>query len=163
VDNLICEFIFLAKTNNRGGPMQTVKEMLANKGSAVLSIAPDAKVSEALRFMLEKNVGALVVIEHGNIVGIFSERDFARNAVTTSGACTSLYVRDVMTSQVFYVMPGDTIDQCMALITNKRVRHLPVLDNNVPIGMISIGDVVNAIIKEQAKTIDQLERYIRGG
>jgi predicted transcriptional regulator len=68
-----------------------------------------------------------------------------------------------MTSQVFYVMPGDNIDQCMALMTNKRVRHLPVLDNNVPIGMISIGDVVNAIIKEQAKTIDQLERYIRGG
>jgi len=143
--------------------MQTVKEMLASKGSAVLSIAPDAKVSDALRFMLDKNVGALVVIENGNIVGIFSERDFARNAVTTSGACTSLNVRDVMTSQVFYVMPGDSIDQCMALMTNKRVRHLPVLDNNVPIGMISIGDVVNSIIKEQAKTIDQLERYIRGG
>lgn len=143
--------------------MQTVKEMLASKGSAVLSIAPDAKVSDALRFMLDKNVGALVVIENGNIVGIFSERDFARNAVTTSGACTSLNVRDVMTSQVFYVMPADTIDQCMALMTNKRVRHLPVLDNNVPIGMISIGDVVNTVIKEQAKTIDQLERYIRGG
>lgn len=143
--------------------MQTVKEMLTSKGSAVLSIAPDAKVSEALRFMLEKNVGALVVIENGNIVGIFSERDFARNAVTTSGACTMQSVRDVMSSQVFYVMPGDNIDQCMALMTNKRVRHLPVLDNNVPIGMISIGDVVNAIIKEQAKTIDQLERYIRGG
>lgn len=143
--------------------MQTVKEMLTSKGSAVLSIAPDAKVSEALRFMLEKNVGALVVIENGNIVGIFSERDFARNAVTTSGACTMQSVRDVMSSQVFYVMPGDNIAQCMALMTNKRVRHLPVLDNNVPIGMISIGDVVNAIIKEQAKTIDQLERYIRGG
>jgi CBS domain-containing protein len=143
--------------------MQTVKEMLASKGSAVFSIAPVAKVSEALRFMNEKNVGALVVIENGNIVGIFSERDFSRNAVVTSGACIMQTVRDVMTSQVFYVMPGDTIDQCMALITNKRVRHLPVLDNNVPIGMISIGDVVNAIIKEQAKTIDQLERYIRGG
>jgi CBS domain-containing protein len=143
--------------------MQTVKEMLASKGSAVLSIAPDAKVSDALRFMLDKNVGALVVIENGKIVGIFSERDFARNAVTTYGACTSLNVREVMTSQVFYVMPEDTIDQCMALMTNKRVRHLPVLDNNVPIGMISIGDVVNTIIKEQAKTIDQLERYIRGG
>jgi len=143
--------------------MQTVKEILASKGSAVLSIAPDAKVGDALRFMLEKNVGALIVIENGKIVGIFSERDFARNAVATSGACTSLNVRDVMTSQVFYVMPGDNIDQCMALMTNKRVRHLPVLDNNVPIGMISIGDVVNTVIKEQAKTIDQLERYIRGG
>ena len=143
--------------------MQTVKEMLASKGSAVLSIAPDARVSEALRFMQEKNVGALVVIENGNIVGIFSERDFARNAVTTSGACTMQIVRDVMSSQIYYVMPGDNIDQCMSLMTNKRVRHLPVIDNNVPIGMISIGDVVNTIIKEQAKTIDQLERYIRGG
>jgi CBS domain-containing protein len=143
--------------------MQTVKEILASKGSSVLSIAPDAKVSEALRFMAEKNVGALIVIENGNMVGIFSERDFARNAVITSGTCTTQTVRDVMTSQVFYVMAGDNIDQCMSIMTNKRVRHLPVLDNNMPIGMISIGDVVNAIIKEQAKTIDQLERYIRGG
>jgi CBS domain-containing protein len=143
--------------------MQTVKEMLSSKGSAVFSIAPDAKVSDALRFMAENNIGALIVIDKGNIAGIFSERDFARNAVTTSGACISLLVRDMMTTQVFYVMPGDTIDQCMALMTSKRMRHLPVIDNNMPIGMISIGDVVNAIIKEQAKTIDQLERYIRGG
>ncbi|HTY21313.1 MAG TPA: CBS domain-containing protein [Geobacteraceae bacterium] len=143
--------------------MQTVKEMIASKGGAIYSIAPEAKVSEALRFMVERNVGALIVLENGSIVGIFSERDFARKAVTTPGTCTSLSVREVMTSQVFYVMPSDTIDQCMALMTNKRVRHLPVLDNNVPIGMISIGDVVNTIIKEQAKTIDQLERYIRGG
>jgi len=143
--------------------MQTVKEILASKGSSVLSIAPDAKVSEALRFMAERNVGALVVIENGNMVGIFSERDFARNAVITSGTCTIQTVRDVMTAQVFYVMAGDNIDLCMSIMTNKRVRHLPVLDNNMPIGMISIGDVVNAIIKEQAKTIDQLERYIRGG
>jgi CBS domain-containing protein len=143
--------------------MQTVKEMLSSKGSAVFSIAPDAKVSDALRFMADNNIGALIVIDKGNIAGIFSERDFARNAVTTSGACTSLLVRDMMTTQVFYVMPGDTIDQCMALMTSKRMRHLPVIDNNMPIGMISIGDVVNAIIKEQAKTIDQLERYIRGG
>jgi CBS domain-containing protein len=143
--------------------MQTVKEILASKGCSVLSIAPDAKVSEALHFMAEKNVGALVVIENGNMVGIFSERDFARNAVITSGTCTIQTVRDVMTTQVFYVMAGDNIDQCMTIMTNKRVRHLPVLDSNMPIGMISIGDVVNAIIKEQAKTIDQLERYIRGG
>jgi CBS domain-containing protein len=143
--------------------MQTVKEMLASKGSAVYSINPEAKVSEALRFMSDKNVGALIVLDHGNIVGIFTERDFARKAVTSPGTCISMEVREMMTSQVFYVMPSDTIDQCMALITNKRVRHLPVLDNNVPLGMISIGDVVNAVIKEQAKTIDQLERYIRGG
>ena len=143
--------------------MQTVKEMIASKGGAIYSIAPEAKVSEALRFMVERNVGALIVLENGSIVGIFSERDFARKAVTTPGTCTSLSVREVMTSQVFYVMPSDTIDQCMALMTNKRVRHLPVLDNNVPIGMISIGDVVNAMISEQKKTIDQLERYIRGG
>jgi CBS domain-containing protein len=143
--------------------MQTVKEMLASKGSAVYSINPEAKVSEALRFMSDKNVGALIVLDHGNIVGIFTERDFARKAVTCPGTCISMEVREMMTSQVFYVMPSDTIDQCMALITNKRVRHLPVLDNNVPLGMISIGDVVNAVIKEQAKTIDQLERYIRGG
>jgi CBS domain-containing protein len=143
--------------------MQTVKEMLASKGSSIFSINPEAKVSEALRFMSEKNVGALIVLDHGNVVGIFTERDFARKAVTCPSTCTSMEVRDMMTSQVFYVMPSDTIDQCMGLITNKRVRHLPVLDNNVPLGMISIGDVVNAIIKEQAKTIDQLERYIRGG
>jgi len=143
--------------------MQTVKEMLAGKGSAIYSTAPDTKVGDALRFMVEKNIGALIVLENGNLVGIFSERDFARKAAIISGTCNSLSVREVMTPQVFYVMPCDTIDQCMSLMTNKRVRHLPVLDNNVPIGMISIGDVVNSVIKEQAKTIDQLERYIRGG
>jgi CBS domain-containing protein len=143
--------------------MQTVKEMLANKGSAIFSVSPETKVGEALRYMSDQNVGALIVLEHGNIVGMFTERDFARKAVTCPGTCTAMEVRDMMTPQVFYVMPADNIDQCMALITNKRVRHLPVLDNNVPIGMISIGDVVSAVIKEQAKTIDQLERYIRGG
>lgn len=143
--------------------MPTVKEMLAGKrGNAFYSIEPDAKVGDALRFMAEKNVGALVVIERGNIVGIFSERDFARKAVESADTCTTVPVRVMMTSQVYYVMPGDTIDQCMALMTNKRVRHLPVLDNHVPIGMISIGDVVNVTISEQKKTIDQLERYIRG-
>ncbi len=145
--------------------MQTVREILAGKkGNALFSIAPDAKVDDALSFMTEKNVGALVVIDKGSIVGIFTERDFARKAVCCmTGTCTLVPVRDMMTSQVFYVEPGDTIDQCMALMTNKRVRHLPVLDNNVPIGMVSIGDVVNATISEQKKTIDQLERYIRGG
>ncbi len=143
--------------------MPTVKEMLAGKrGNAFYSIEPDAKVGDALRFMAEKNVGALVVIERGNIVGIFSERDFARKAVESADICTTVPVRVMMTTQVYYVMPGDTIDQCMALMTNKRVRHLPVLDNHVPIGMISIGDVVNVTISEQKKTIDQLERYIRG-
>ncbi len=144
--------------------MITVKEMLAGKGgNTVYSIEPDAKVGDALRFMADKNIGALIVMEKGNIVGIFSERDFARNAVETSETCTIVPVRDMMTTQVYYVMPDDKIDQCMALMTNKRVRHLPVLDNHVPIGMISIGDVVNATISEQKKTIDQLERYIRGG
>ena len=143
--------------------MLTVKEMLARKGNAVFSISPDAKVEDALRFMVDRNVGSLIIIDKGNIVGILSERDFVRNAVAKTAACTSVPVREMMTSQVFYVMPDDTIDQCMALMTNKRMRHLPVLDNNVPIGMISIGDVVNAIISEQKKTIDQLERYIRGG
>ncbi len=143
--------------------MPTVKEMLAGKrGNTVHSIEPDAKVGDALRFMAEKNVGALIVIERGNIVGIFSERDFARKAVEAADSCITARVRDMMTNQVYYVMPEDTIDQCMALMTNKRVRHLPVLDNHVPIGMISIGDVVNATIIEQKKTIDQLERYIRG-
>jgi CBS domain-containing protein len=143
--------------------MLTVKDMLAKKGNAVFSIVPDAKVEDALRFMVDRNVGSLIVIDQGQIVGILSERDFVRNAVTKTAACASVPVREMMTSQVFYVMPDDTIDQCMALMTNKRMRHLPVLDNNVPIGMISIGDVVNAIITEQKKTIDQLERYIRGG
>ncbi len=144
--------------------MITVKDMLAGKGGhTVHAIEPDARVGDALRYMAEKNVGALIVIDRGKIVGIFSERDFARSAVEASGTCTVMPVRDMMTTQVYYVMPEDTIDQCMALMTNKRVRHLPVLDNSVPIGMISIGDVVNATISEQKKTIDQLERYIRGG
>ncbi|HTP64713.1 MAG TPA: CBS domain-containing protein [Geobacteraceae bacterium] len=143
--------------------MITVKEMLAGKGgSTVHSVEPNARVGDALRFMAEKNIGALIVIDKGNIVGIFSERDFARSAAGAEEKCTTAPVRAMMTAQVYYVMPGDTIDQCMALMTNKRVRHLPVLDNNVPIGMISIGDVVNAMISEQKKTIDQLERYIRG-
>lgn len=140
----------------------TVSQILKVKGRDVWSIPPQASVLEALQRMAEKEVGALVVIEEGRVVGILSERDYARRVALEGLSSRNTTVRDRMTESVLYVTPENTIEECMALMTDKRVRHLPVLENQELIGIISIGDVVNKMISEQKFTIRELERYIEG-
>jgi len=142
--------------------MKTVRELLRNKGHQVYSIGPDASVYEALTLMAEKDVGALLVLDAGQLVGILSERDYARKIVLKGKTSRETPVREIMTERVVWVRPDQTIEDCMALMTNKRIRHLPVLEAGRLIGVISIGDVVKDIISEQEFIIGQLENYITG-
>ncbi|HEY6246933.1 MAG TPA: CBS domain-containing protein [Pyrinomonadaceae bacterium] len=143
--------------------MKTVKDILRSKGHDVWSIVPDATVYEALKFMGDKNVGALVVLEGETVVGIISERDYARKVILHGRSSKELPVREIMSTRVYYVRPEQNIQECMALMTEKRVRHLPAMENDRLIGVISIGDVVKAIIAEHESTIKHLEDYITGG
>ena len=142
--------------------MKTVAQLLRTKGSAVLSISPDVPVIEALQVMADKNVGALLVVDGESLIGIFSERDYARKVILKGRSSREIPVHEIMSSHVLYVRPQQTIEDCMALMTDKRVRHLPVLDEGRLVGMISIGDVVKAIIAEQEFMIEQLQNYITG-
>ena len=142
--------------------MTSVAELLRTKGCEVLSVSPETSVFEALRVMAEKNVGALLVVEGERLAGIFSERDYARKVILKGKTSREVPVREIMTSHVLYVRPQQTIGDCMALMTDKRVRHLPVLDEERLIGVISIGDVVKSIIAEQEFIIEQLQNYITG-
>ena len=143
--------------------MKTVKELLRVKGYQVWSIGPDATVYEALTLMAEKDVGALLVLDSaGHLVGVLSERDYARKIVLKGKTSRETPVREIMTEKVVWVRPDQTIEECMALMTNKRIRHLPVLEGGRLLGVISIGDVVKDIISEQEFMIEQLENYITG-
>jgi len=142
--------------------MSTVREILRNKGCDVWSIAPDATVYEALCLMADKNVGAVLVIDACTLVGILSERDYARKVILHGKSSRDTLVREIMTERVVYVRPEQTAEECMALMTEKRVRHLPVLEGDRLVGVVSIGDVVKSIISEQEFVIDQLEHYISG-
>ena len=142
--------------------MKTVAQLLRTKGHQVLSVSPDIPVFEALEVMAEKNVGALLVLEGERLVGIFSERDYARKVILKGKASKETPVREIMSSHVLYIRPEQTIEDCMALMTGKRVRHLPVLEEQRVIGVISIGDVVKAVIAEQEFMIEQLQNYITG-
>ena len=142
--------------------MSTVKELLEGKPREIWSIAPNASVYRALELMADKNVGALLVLEAGKLVGIISERDYARKVILQGRTSKTTAVDELMTPLVFHVTPETTLEQCMGLMTNKRIRHLPVLDGYQVVGVVSIGDVVKAIITEQAITIKKLERYIAG-
>lgn len=141
--------------------MATVSQMLASKGSAVYTIAPDASVFDALALMAEKDIGALVVVEGDRVTGIFSERDYARKIVLLGKTSRETPVRDIMTPEVICVTPHQSADKCMAIMTDKHIRHLPVLaaDGRLA-GVISIGDVVKAIISDQRVMINHLEDYI---
>jgi CBS domain-containing protein len=143
--------------------MHTVRQVLQVKGRDIWSIAPQASVYEALEIMADKNVGALLVIDNGKVVGIFSERDYARKVILKGKSSKETSVDELMTREVFCVEPGDNMEYCMALMTAKRIRHLPVMENDQLIGIVSIGDVVKNLISEQEFTIGQLEKYIRGG
>ena len=142
--------------------MTTVRSVLQTKDNTIWSIAPDALVFDALKIMADKNVGALLVMQKERVVGIFSERDYARKIVLKGESSHTTAIKDVMTSGVLSVNPEQSIDECMALMTNKHIRHLPVLENEKLIGLVSIGDVVKAIISEHEYTIKQLENYITG-
>jgi CBS domain-containing protein len=140
--------------------MKTVKQLLSAKGTQIYSIRPDAKVYEALESMAEKDVGALLVTEGSRLLGIISERDYARKVILHGKSSHELQVRDIMTSKVITVHPGQTVEECMELMTEKRIRHLPVTDGERLIGVLSIGDLVKEVIAEQQQTIQQLESYI---
>jgi CBS domain-containing protein len=143
--------------------MHTVRHLLQEKGNQVWSIAPQATVYEALELMAKKNVGALLVIENGNVVGMFTERDYARKVILQGRSSKTTSVGELMTADVLYVSPDDTIENCMAIMTDKRLRHLPVMEKEKLVGIVSIGDVVKAIISAHEFTIRELERYITGG
>ena len=140
--------------------MKTLKQLLEAKGREVYSIAPDARVFDALKLMADKSVGALIVVEGGRIAGILSERDYARKVILHGKSSHDLQVRDIMTGKVITVHPGQTVEECMALMTEKRIRHLPVTEGERLIGVLSIGDLVKEVIAEQQQTIKQLESYI---
>ena len=140
--------------------MKNVKQILEGKTHQVLSVAPDATVFEALQRLAEKNVGALVVLDGEKLVGIFSERDYARKVVLLGKSSRDTPVRDIMTKKVLCARPEQTVEQCMALMTAKHVRHLPVIDHKRVIGLVSIGDMVKEMISEQQFVIAQLEHYI---
>ena len=143
--------------------MKTVGDVLKAKGSAVFAAKPGDTVYHALTVMAEKNIGALVVREGERVVGIFSERDYARQVVLKGKASKDTPLRDVMTSRVVFVRPEQNIEECMALMTDKHIRHLPVLADGQLIGVLSIGDVVKAVISEKQFLISQLENYITSG
>lgn len=144
--------------------MKTARQVLESKPSqAVYSIPPTASVYAALQLMAEKGIGALLVIEHGEIKGILSERDYARKVILMQRTSRETLVRDIMTTAVIYVSANQTTDECMALMTRHRLRHLPVMQGDELIGMLSIGDLVKDIISEQQFIIEQLEHYITGG
>ena len=140
--------------------MKTVREILLKKGGRIFSISPNQKVFEALQLMAEKEVGALLVLDGENLVGILSERDYARKVALEGKSSKESPVNEIMSPNVIYVQPNTSTDECMALMINKKIRHLPFYDGNNLAGIISIGDVVNAIIDEKEFEIDQLVRYI---
>jgi len=143
--------------------MKTVKDILRIKGPDVWSTPPDATVYDPLKAMAEKNVGALVVLDGDTVIGIVSERDYARKVILHGRSSKEIHVREIMSTEVYYVRPEQNIQECMALMTDKRVRHLPALEDDQLVGVISIGDVVKALIAEHESTIKHLEDYITGG
>jgi CBS domain-containing protein len=142
--------------------MKTVNEVLKSKGREIWSISPLATVFQALELMAEKDVGALPVVRNGALIGIFSERDYARKVILKGRASKDTTVSELMTQTVFFVNPDTTVHECMALMTSKQIRHLPVLDRDRLIGIITLGDVVKRIISEQEFTIQELEKYVKG-
>ena len=142
--------------------MKTVRDILKAKGSEVWSVEPDATVFEALQRMAEKEVGALVVMHGTQIVGLISERDYARKIILHGRASPTTLVKEIMTNQVVYIHLDQAIEECMSLMTEKRIRHLPVIEGGKLAGLISIGDIVKSIIADQQFIIEQLVRYVSG-
>jgi CBS domain-containing protein len=142
--------------------MRTVMQILQSKGDQVWTIEAGASVFDALKLMAEKEIGALVVIEKNRVVGIFSERDYASKVILLGRSSKETQVREIMTAPIIWVTPDTTVQDCMALMSNRRIRHLPVMERERMVGVISIGDVVKAIISEQEYMIEHLGDYIVG-
>ena len=142
--------------------MKLISHLLDRKGRHVISIRSDASVLDAIRLMAEKNIGAVLVMQGGELLGILSERDYARKVVVKGRASESTRVADIMTANPVTTSSDATVDVCMALMTDKRIRHLPVMDDGEVTGVISIGDLVQAIIADQQEAIEHLEQYISG-
>ena len=140
--------------------MRTVRQLLEAKAPGVFAIGPDAPVLDAIRLMAEKRIGALLVMEAGGLAGIVSERDYARKVVLQGRSSRETPVRDIMTAEVVSVRLDDTVQRCMGLVTDRRIRHLPVLEAGHVVGVVSIGDLVKAVIEDQQLELDQLQRYI---
>jgi CBS domain-containing protein len=140
--------------------MKTVQQLLESKRYSVVSVSPADTVLDALKVMADKEIGAVIVIDDGHLAGIFSERDYARKVVLQGKASKDTPVREIMTEKVVCVRPEQTIEDCMGLMTDKRIRHLPVLEHKKVIGVISIGDVVKEMLYEKEFVIQQLESYI---
>jgi CBS domain-containing protein len=141
--------------------MKTAGDLLDYKGHNVLTITPDTLVYDAIYMLAQHEIGALIVKQGNRVVGIFSERDYARKIILQDRSSRSTRVAEVMTTNVVYAEPSQSIDDCMSLMTNKRVRHLPVMDNGSLVGIVSIGDLVREIISDQQSTIELLEQYIK--
>jgi CBS domain-containing protein len=142
--------------------VETVGSILANKGKKIWSVTPDTTVYDALVILADKDVGALPVVSQGKLVGIFSERDYARKVILLGRSSREMRVHEIMTAAVITVTPENSIEECMQIVTSHRVRHLPVLVGERLAGIVSIGDLVNAIISNQAETIQHLNNYITG-
>jgi CBS domain-containing protein len=142
--------------------MHTVAQLLKLKGNLIFSVAPEDSVLHAIEIMATRHVGALLVMDHGALLGIISERDYARKVILKKRSSHDTPVRDIMTSPAVTVQPDATVHQCMQLMTDGRFRHLPVVQGKHVLGVLSIGDLVKAVIAEQSQQIEQLERYIAG-
>jgi CBS domain-containing protein len=142
--------------------MTTIKQVLDTKGHDVLTVQPGDTVLHALEQMASRNVGAVLVVENDAPIGIFTERDYARSVILKGRSSSTTPVRDIMSADVIYVQPEQTVDECMAIMTKKRFRHMPVLQEGKLVGIVSIGDLVKTIIDEQEFTIQQLKGYIGG-
>ena len=142
--------------------MKTVREILLKKGNQVWTVSPDTTVFTALQMMAEKNTGALLVLKEEKVIGVLSERDYARKVVLLGKFSKDILVQDIMSTTIYYVEQPFSTEECMALMIDKRVRHLPVMENEKLAGIISIGDVVKAVIDEKEFLISQLEHYIKG-
>ncbi len=142
--------------------MKSVRQMLAQKSSGVVSISPEATVLDALKLLAQNEIGAVLVMDGERLVGMMSERDYARKVALKGRSSSALPVKEIMTREVVFVTPARTNEECMALMTEKRIRHLPVIDNGRVVGVLSIGDLVKDVISEQQFTIGELVRYIHG-
>jgi len=142
--------------------VKLVKHVLDRKGRRIIAVKPDDSVLEAIRVMAEQNIGAVVVMQDDKLLGIMSERDYARKVIVKGRASDVTPVSDIMTSDVHTTADGETVNDCMEMMTERKIRHLPVVDGETVVGMISIGDLVEAIIADQQEEIEQLEHYISG-
>lgn len=143
--------------------MTTVRQLLEGKSPEVFAVGPDSAVIDAIRLMADKGIGAVLVMDGRALVGILSERDYARKVVLHDRSSRSTKVSDIMTAKVVTVAPGEQVEHCLQLVTDYRIRHLPVVDGSGVIGVISIGDLVKSVIDEQAQKLDQLQQYIVAG